>query len=46
MKGYMYILKCCDDSYYCGSTKDLRRRIKKHQMGLGANHTKIGYLSH
>ena len=36
----MYILKCCDDSYYCGSTKDLRRRIKKHQMGSGANHTK------
>lgn len=36
----MYILKCCDDSYYCGSTINLQKRVKKHQMGKGANHTK------
>gem|GEM_PF-2861699 len=23
MKGYMYILQCCDESYYAGSTNDL-----------------------
>ncbi len=40
MKGYMYILKCNDDSYYTGSTKDLNRRLEQHQNGEGANHTK------
>ncbi|MFT7344676.1 MAG: putative endonuclease [Lentimonas sp.] len=39
-KGYMYILKCADDSYYVGSTKYLERRLKQHQSGKGANHTK------
>jgi putative endonuclease len=36
----MYILKCSDDSFYTGSTKDLDRRLKQHQNGEGANHTK------
>ena len=27
MKGYMYILKCADDSYYTGSTNNLENRI-------------------
>ncbi|MCZ2474375.1 GIY-YIG nuclease family protein [Aquirufa ecclesiirivi] len=40
MNGYMYILKCCDDSYYCGSTINLLKRVKQHQKGKGANHTK------
>jgi putative endonuclease len=39
-KGFMYILECADGSYYTGSTKDLDRRIKEHQNGEGANHTK------
>jgi len=39
-KGYMYILKCCDDTFYTGSTKNLDRRIIEHQSGLGANYTK------
>lgn len=39
MKGYTYILKCSDDSYYTGSTKDLDRRLKQHQSGEGAKHT-------
>ncbi len=39
-KGYMYILECSDGSYYTGSTKDLERRIKQHENGEGANHTK------
>ena len=37
---YMYILKCADGSYYTGSTWDLDRRLRQHQMGKGANHTK------
>jgi len=36
----MYILKCADESYYVGSTKNLARRFEEHQLGLGANHTK------
>ena len=36
----MYILKCSDESYYTGSTKDLELRLQQHQTGLGANHTK------
>ena len=39
MKGYMYILKYCDDSYYTGSTNDLELRLAQHQAGEGANHT-------
>lgn len=39
-KGYMYILKCADGSYYTGSTKDIVLRLAKHQAGEGANHTK------
>lgn len=40
MKGYMYILRCADGSYYVGSTKDLNLRLSQHQSGQGANHTK------
>ena len=40
MKGWMYILECCDGSYYTGSTINLERRFNQHQNGVGANHTK------
>ena len=36
----MYILRCSDDTYYTGSTKDLQKRLIQHQNGEGANHTK------
>lgn len=39
MKGWMYILKCADDSYYTGSTNNLELRLTQHQNGTGANHT-------
>ena len=39
-KGFMYFLKCADNSYYTGSTKDLERRLLQHQNGECANHTK------
>ena len=38
---HMYILKCCDDSYYTGSALDLEKRIWEHYNRLGANYTKI-----
>ncbi len=36
----MYILKCANDAYYVGSTKDLELRINEHQNGEGSNYTK------
>jgi len=40
MNGYMYILKCSDDSYYTGSTNNIEMRLKQHQAGEGANYTR------
>ncbi|MBN1603846.1 MAG: GIY-YIG nuclease family protein [Chitinispirillaceae bacterium] len=40
MKGWMYILKCSDGTYYTGSTNNLEYRLTQHQNGEGANHTK------
>ena len=36
----MYILECCDGSYYTGSTNDLEKRLEQHHNGEGANHTR------
>lgn len=32
MSYYFYILRCFDDSLYCGQTKNLERRIKEHNF--------------
>ena len=39
-KGYMYILKCSDGTYYTGSTTNLEFRLGQHQAGEGASWTK------
>jgi putative endonuclease len=36
---WVYILKCCDGSFYVGSTTDLAARIRVHQSGKGPKHT-------
>ena len=36
---WMYILECCDRSYYVGSTRDLENRLREHQEGSGAKYT-------
>lgn len=36
----MYIIKCSNDTYYTGSTKNLELRLAQHYAGEGANHTK------
>lgn len=33
---YFYILRCKDNTLYCGSTKDLEKRIKLHNSGKGS----------
>ncbi len=40
MSAYMYILKCSDNSYYVGSTKDLQLRFEQHSNGMGSEYTK------
>jgi putative endonuclease len=32
-KFYVYIVKCCDGTYYTGSTNDLEKRIGEHNNG-------------
>lgn len=40
MRGFMYILRCGDNSLYVGSTTDLYLRVSQHQGGVGANYTR------
>jgi putative endonuclease len=37
---YVYILLCCDGSFYTGYTKDLDARTRLHENGKGAKYTK------
>ncbi len=36
----VYLLKCRDDSIYCGVTTDLQRRLSEHNSGKGAKYTR------
>ena len=38
--GWIYILKCSDESYYCGSTSNIAQRINEHIF-----HKYSGYTS-
>lgn len=40
MKNYTYILRCADNTLYCGWTNDLERRLKIHNEGKGAKYTR------
>ena len=31
---HVYIVKCCDNSYYTGITNDINRRIEEHNEGI------------
>ena len=37
---YVYILKCADDTLYCGWTTDPDARLKAHNSGRGAKYTR------
>jgi putative endonuclease len=49
---YVYILQCCDGSYYTGYTNNLKERTRQHLNGTGARYTKshkpdrIAYVEH
>ena len=36
----LYVLRCKDDSLYCGITNNLPGRIRTHNLGKGARYTK------
>ncbi len=37
---YVYLLRCEDDSFYCGYTTNLKRRYQAHVSGKGAKYTR------
>ncbi len=38
--GYVYILRCSDNSLYTGWCRDLDKRISLHNAGKGAKYTR------
>ena len=37
---FVYILRCCDGTFYTGYTKDLKVRLKLHNTGRGAKYVR------
>lgn len=37
---YLYILRLSDDSLYTGITKDIEKRIEKHEAGEGSKYVR------
>jgi putative endonuclease len=37
---WVYLLRCADDSLYCGWTNDVQRRLAVHAAGRGARYTR------
>lgn len=40
MRYYFYILRCSDNSLYCGITNDLTKRLKNHNNSKGAKYVR------
>ena len=40
MPDYTYLLRCADDTLYCGWTNDLTARLAAHNSGKGAKYTR------
>jgi putative endonuclease len=36
----VYLLKCSDNSLYCGVTKDIETRLLKHNQGTASKYTR------
>lgn len=37
---YTYLLRCADQSFYCGWTNDLSKRMTAHQNGTASKYTR------
>ena len=35
-----YLLRCADDTFYCGITNDIDKRLAAHNAGEGAKYTR------
>ena len=40
MNWFCYILRCADDTLYCGITNDLEKRLAAHNAGTAAKYTR------
>ena len=40
MKWVCYLLRCADDTLYCGITNDLEKRLAAHNAGTAAKYTR------
>jgi putative endonuclease len=40
VEAFVYLLRCADDSLYCGWTPDLDARLAKHQAGRASRYTR------
>ena len=36
----VYLLRCSDESLYCGATTDIDRRLRQHNQGVGSRYTR------
>jgi len=36
----VYLLRCADDSLYCGWTTDVQRRLAAHRSGIASRYTR------
>ena len=41
MSSFMYVVECCDKTWYTGYTTDVVRRIKTHNAKKGAKYTRV-----
>ncbi|MFA5357847.1 MAG: GIY-YIG nuclease family protein [archaeon] len=37
---WVYLLRCADNTYYCGYTGDLEKRLFTHNAGRGGKYTR------
>ena len=40
MKWFLYVVKCRDDSLYTGITTNIKRRVREHNLKIGAKSLK------
>ena len=40
MAWFCYLLRCADDTLYCGITNDLTKRLAAHNAGTAAKYTR------
>ena len=41
MNWFCYLLRCADDTLYCGITNDLEKRLAAHNAGTASKYTRV-----